>query len=278
MRELEESTRPELSRFLRDRRARIRPADAGVPVGRRRRVPGLRREEIASLAEISAGWYTAFERGDRIDVSATVVGAVARALRLNVHETVYLFMLIGAAVPPEYILALGTEPEADALLDLIARHDRPCSLLYDRTGTIVRATPAAAALLGYRAPGAACGQTVYRRLFTDPSLRNRIEDWEAGANHVVSVVRFLAARDQRGSQLLHELDRYAEFRARWARSGVHSDIGVRPQNAIVHPGVGRVAFRSFGLMVPGGARLISYVGCTEDDRERIAALAKRASG
>lgn len=91
----DQERRSELRRFLKDRRARIRPADAGIPETGRRRVRGLRREEVASLAGIGVSWYTALESGDADGVSQQTVLAVSDALRLSSSERNYLLTLTG---------------------------------------------------------------------------------------------------------------------------------------------------------------------------------------
>jgi transcriptional regulator with XRE-family HTH domain len=91
----EDERRATLRRFLRERRARITPAEAGLPPGSRRRVPGLRREEVATIAGIGLSWYTSLENGDARNVSATTVAAVAGALRLDESERQHLMALVG---------------------------------------------------------------------------------------------------------------------------------------------------------------------------------------
>jgi transcriptional regulator with XRE-family HTH domain len=94
------SRRAELSAFLRSRRARLQPHDVGLPPGGRRRTPGLRREEVAQLAGVGVTWYTWLEQGRDIHVSAQVVDAIARTLRLDRHEWAHLSTLAGIAVSP----------------------------------------------------------------------------------------------------------------------------------------------------------------------------------
>lgn len=91
----------ELRRFLKERRARIRPADVGLPASGRRRVPGLRREEVASIAGIGVSWYTALENGDARGVSEATLLAVAEALRLSDSERQYLLALAGPSQATE---------------------------------------------------------------------------------------------------------------------------------------------------------------------------------
>jgi transcriptional regulator with XRE-family HTH domain len=97
----DQERRSELRRFLKDRRARVHPADVGIPVTGRRRVRGLRREEVAGLAGIGVSWYTALESGDAEGVSAAAVLAVSDALRLSESERNYLLALTGRAPVPE---------------------------------------------------------------------------------------------------------------------------------------------------------------------------------
>jgi transcriptional regulator with XRE-family HTH domain len=100
--------RSELRRFLKDRRARLRPQDVGIPAAGRRRVNGLRREEVAALAGIGVSWYTALESGDAKNVSESTVDSVATALRLSDSERRYLFVLTGRSEAPE----IADEPGA----------------------------------------------------------------------------------------------------------------------------------------------------------------------
>jgi transcriptional regulator with XRE-family HTH domain len=95
----EDERRADLRRFLRERRARITPQEAGVTAGARRRVPGLRREEVATLAGIGISWYTSLENGDARNVSHATIAAVADALRLDESERQHLMALVGLPRP-----------------------------------------------------------------------------------------------------------------------------------------------------------------------------------
>src|SRR5690349_22290514 len=89
--DVRDDTREDIRNFLATRRARLSPAEVGLPTGRRRRVPGLRREEVAVLAGVSTEWYTRLEKGHITGVSEEVLDAVASALRLDDDERTYLF-------------------------------------------------------------------------------------------------------------------------------------------------------------------------------------------
>ncbi|MFE3852788.1 helix-turn-helix transcriptional regulator [Streptomyces griseorubiginosus] len=112
--------RPELASFLRSRRARVTPADVGMPPGLRRRTPGLRREEVAQLSGVGVTWYTWLEQGRPINASAQVLDAVARTLRLDLPEREHLYRL--AEVPfagaPER-LPQETGPEVQGIIDAL---------------------------------------------------------------------------------------------------------------------------------------------------------------
>ena len=109
----DEERRSELGRFLKDRRARLRPADVGLPATARRRVRGLRREEVASLARIGVSWYTALENGDAAGVSNATLRDVADALRLSESERQYLYGLAAApAIRDERVEPTALEIDA----------------------------------------------------------------------------------------------------------------------------------------------------------------------
>lgn len=113
--------RPELAAFLRSRRARVAPADVGMPPGLRRRTPGLRREEVAQLSGVGVTWYTWLEQGRPINASAQVLDAVARTLRLDTPEREHLYHLAEvpyAAVPEALAQTVG--PEIQGIIDALA--------------------------------------------------------------------------------------------------------------------------------------------------------------
>src|SRR3954465_4912314 len=97
--------REELSRFLKSARARLSPTDVGLPAGERRRAQGLRREEVASLSGMSVTWYTWFEQGREVHLSAQMLERLSVALRLNAQEREYLFALAQHRPPPLTIAA-----------------------------------------------------------------------------------------------------------------------------------------------------------------------------
>ena len=116
-------TRTELTEFLKSRRERLAPEDVGLPVGRRRRTPGLRREEVAALAGVGVTWYTWLEQGREIGVSADFLDNLARVLKLDAAERRHLFLLAHERPPAEPGKTFCTVPSLAArLIEDLAPH------------------------------------------------------------------------------------------------------------------------------------------------------------
>ncbi|MEU6066099.1 MULTISPECIES: helix-turn-helix transcriptional regulator [Streptomyces] len=131
--------RPELATFLRSRRARVTPADVGMPPGLRRRTPGLRREEVAQLSGVGVTWYTWLEQGRPINASAQVLDAVARTLRLDPPEREHLYRL--AEVPFDAAPEMPTRtvgPEVQGIIDAL---DPLLAVVYNSRYDILAANP-----------------------------------------------------------------------------------------------------------------------------------------
>ncbi|MTE17086.1 helix-turn-helix transcriptional regulator [Nocardia aurantiaca] len=126
-RSVRKARREELSAFLKSRRARIRPADVGLPVGARRRTPGLRREEVAQLAGVGITWYTWLEQGRDINCSVQVLDAIARALCLDGAEHSHLYRLADVPTAPTPIVEELVPEEVQIILDHM--HPLPAALL-----------------------------------------------------------------------------------------------------------------------------------------------------
>lgn len=236
--------REELSEFLRNRRARLRPEDVGLPPGGRRRTPGLRREEVAVLAGVGTSWYVQLEQGRDITVSASVLDAVSRTLRLAPLEREHLYRLAGAN-PPD-----GAAEPGPALAEVRRLVDHwmpnPAHVL-DRHWNVVALNEAARKVFGLE-PGANC----LKAFFTDPAYRTLHEYWTDMAPTLVAEFRRDAARhpDDPGFEHLAEELRAlsADFTALWSRHDVvNDDSGVK---GIDHPTMGRLAFEHSALHFP----------------------------
>ncbi|MFG1610951.1 helix-turn-helix transcriptional regulator [Actinoplanes sp. NPDC049265] len=204
----------ELGSFLRSRRERVTPAAAGLPVTGRRRTPGLRREELALLAGISATWLTYLEQGRDVRPSAQVLGALARALRLTGAEQEHLRRLAGGGTAPGPEAAEEAVPEVAGVPALLG--DNPAyvtGLHYD----VLAANDAAAELFG----GIARGGNLVRWMFTEPAAREILVDWEQEARGLLARLRAIAGRHpgHRGvTRLVTELTAASpEVREWWPR-------------------------------------------------------------
>lgn len=236
----------ELGDFLLARRSQLRPEDAGVRTyGERRRVPGLRREELALLAGVSASYYTRLEQGQSLSASAEVLDAIARALRLTESERQYLHDLAhgerhhGPArrPAPERVTEAALEL-MDMLADVpaIALGRRSDVLAWNRLGHALFAGH-----LPFDAPGRPAERPNMARLvFLDPHTRDLYADWASKARAVAGTLRLVAAQypeDAALHALIGELSaKSAEFAWMWADHRVKSSPVARYE--MRHPLVG----------------------------------------
>ncbi|WP_280889632.1 helix-turn-helix transcriptional regulator [Streptomyces sp. LBL] len=215
--------RAELSEFLRTRRARLKPEDVGLrSFGRYRRVPGLRREELAQLAGVSVAYYTRLEQGNGRHVSAEVLDAVARALRLSDAEHARLTHL---AKPKQKKKPAGRAQQVRGpLRTLLDTMDGVPALLVGRRSDILAWNRMAAAVFGDWAELPAHERNRARLVFLRPEYRDLFVDWEHKANNVVAQLRMDAGShpdDPRLSALVGELSvKSEEFRRLWATHDV----------------------------------------------------------
>ncbi|OLT11702.1 transcriptional regulator [Pseudonocardia sp. CNS-139] len=257
-----EERRAELGEFLRSRRARLKPEDVGLPdYGRQRRVPGLRREELSLLAGVSVAYYTRLEQGEGRGVSAEVLDAVARALRLTESEHAHLVHL---ARPRER--RRPPVPRAQrahvALLRLLAAVDAVPAYVVGRRAEILAWNPVAAALFGDWSLLTAPERNWARMVFLQPAYRELFVDWEQKQSDAVSALRMEAGRypDDRGlSALVGELSvRNADFRRLWATHDVKEKR--RGVQRLRHPLVGELtlSYESFTPLGDAGQSLVTY--------------------
>jgi transcriptional regulator with XRE-family HTH domain len=274
--------RTEVRDFLASRRARITPEQAGLPVfGGRRRVKGLRREELAMLAGVSVDYYTRLERGNLSGASDGVLDAIARALRLDEAETRHLFDLARATGPaPARARQRPAQPtvraSVQAMLD--AMTGAPAAVRNDRLD-ILATNPLGRALYSelYRDPVRPANHA--RFAFLDPRARDFWVDWERAADDTVGILRTAAGRnpyDQALTALVGELStRSEEFRTRWAIHHVHLHLG--GAKLIDHPVVGRLELMYDTLELPADAGLTMLVYTAEPTSPTADALTLLAS-
>ncbi|MFB7286721.1 helix-turn-helix domain-containing protein [Actinacidiphila glaucinigra] len=206
----------ELGTFLKARRAELHPLQAGLPdTGGRRRVAGLRREEVAQLAAISTDYYTRVEQG-RMQASVPVLEALAQALRLTDDQRTYLFELAGRPqLEPPARPDRAVTPHTRRLLDQLT--ESPALVLSD-TMDVLTWNRLAAALLTDFAQIPEEDRNYVWLLFTDPALRARYDDWPTGARSCVAYLRMHTARrpdDPRLRDLLTRMESHPEFQRWW---------------------------------------------------------------
>ncbi|MFC5749793.1 helix-turn-helix domain-containing protein [Actinomadura rugatobispora] len=235
----------QLGEFLRSRRGRLRPEDVGLPAsGRHRRVPGLRREELAGLAGVSVAYLTRLEQGKGHNVSAEVLDALARALRLTANEYEHLEHLAGARRRS----APRQERVRSALRDLLASMNGVPAYLTGRCSDILAWNPLATALFGDWDRWPAEERNLARMVFLRPESRRLFVDWESKAAEVVGALRLEAGRRPGLPALVDELSvKSEEFRRLWARHDVKERS--HGTDRLDHPVAGALtlSFESFRL-------------------------------
>ncbi|AEY91322.1 DNA-binding protein [Streptomyces hygroscopicus subsp. jinggangensis 5008] len=254
--------RAELSEFLRSRRARLKPEDVGLAAfGRHRRVPGLRREELAQLAGVSVAYYTRLEQGNGRNVSAEVLGSIARALRLTDAEHAHLTHLAKPKAHKKKPAARQQQVRG-ALRQLLDTMEGVPAYVVGRRSEILAWNRMAVALFGDWGELPPGERNWARLVFLRPAYRELFVDWEQKAIDIVCALRMDAGcdpDDARLSVLVGELSvKSEEFRRLWATHDVkEKSHGVKQLH---HPLVGDLAlnFESFRLTDGSEQSLVTY--------------------
>jgi transcriptional regulator with XRE-family HTH domain len=278
------SNADEIRDFLTTRRTRLTPERAGLPrYGRRRRVTGLRREEVALLAGISVEYYTRLERGNARGVSDEVLGSVSRALQLDEAEHGHLLDLVRTAnlerAPRRARVTPRVRPSIARVVDALG--DIPAMVQNGRLD-IVYANPLGEALYMdvFRDPVKPPNPA--RFLFLDPRARIFYADWEQTAHDVAAALHGEVGRnpyDRALSDLIGLLStRSEEFRQEWARHDVRRHLSGTKR--VKHPLVGELTLDYEVLELPAdpGLSLVTYSAAPRSDTEnRLRELARWAA-
>jgi hypothetical protein len=265
--------RNELAAFLRSRRERIAPEQVGLHRTRRRRTPGLRREEVAQLAGVGVTWYTWLEQGRDIHASPQVLEAIARTLRFDPHERAHLFTLAGTADTKVADDCEAVSPTVQTLLDrlepypALAVNGRYDLLAYNRTWLStfphIESLPLE-------------DRNCLWLIFTDPQWRKAVVDWNDATARMVAQFRGAMAEhvaEPAWKQLVARLHRASpEFPAVWARHDVQAPEGLIKR--IKHPTAGllRLDYTYLWLDRRLGTRITAYTPADERTRAKLAAL------
>jgi transcriptional regulator with XRE-family HTH domain len=250
-----------LGEFLRHRRENLRPEDVGLPGGGRRRTPGLRREEVASLAALSPDYYSRLEQGRVQTPSASALASLARAVRLTADEQDYLFRLAGQQPPEPRSPLAHVDPAMIYLLDVLGHTPAQVS---DDLLTVVAQNRAAENLLGKWTGLPGYESNVTWRWFADPASRDSNDPGEhkrIGRAYTADLRAGIAQRSA-GDRFVHGLvadllERSAEFAELWAQQHV-APLTSAPK-LIRHPLVGELDLQCDVVLSPAtGHRLILF--------------------
>lgn len=269
--------RDEFAAFLRTRRERLSPDDVGLPPGTRRRVAGLRREEVATLAGVGLTWYTWLEQGRPIAASEQVLGAIARALRMTEDERDHLFALAGATPPERDEHACVSAAHLDLLSKLMpypaavqtARFDIRA---YNRSYRFLFAD------LDTIAPE---GRNCAVRIFTDPAWQRAHTDLDNAQQRIVARLRAAYGRhhDEPGwqrfiAQLEEQSPPFAEL---WRRGDVAAEHNAVKRLAHPRWGVLQLAMTSLWTGEAGGQRVVWFSPQDATTARRLDVLARFAT-
>lgn len=260
---MNDKQRRQLAHFLKTRRARIRTADVGLASGGRRRTPGLRREEVALLAGVGLTWYTWLEQGRDINVSAEVLNAIAKTLRLSEEERSYLLSLGGHLSPsaplqetvPRRVRQLlqAVEPfpayVTGRYWDMLAWNDSECALYRD-----LNEVPSA-------------DRNYIWLAFHDPILRQLIDDWEGESDRIVAQFRATAGQAPGEPRFGYLVDKLLATSQEFAQSWTRHDVA-RPlsrQRRFNHPVVGCLAVEHVMMHIADNPSLMCVVQVPSDD-------------
>ncbi|USQ86086.1 helix-turn-helix transcriptional regulator [Streptomyces phaeoluteigriseus] len=244
----------EVREFLTSRRSKITPEQAGLPVGSRRRVPGLRRSEVAALADVSVEYYAKLERGNLAGASPAVLEAVARALQLDDAERAHLLHLAQAAdgtdalARPRRRTTRQWKPHRSLQWTLDAVTEGPAFVRNGRMD-LLAANHLARAFYADVYANPHNQENLARFQFLDPASRRFYPDWDLAADIAVAILRTEAGRDPHGKDL-HDLvgelsTRSDAFRTRWGAHNVrHHGTGTKRFH---HTAVGGLTLAYEGL-------------------------------
>jgi len=270
--QLELDRHQELAEFLRSRRARLSPEQVGLARGMRRRTPGLRREEVASLAGVSPEWYTWLEQGRDINASVQLLESLARVFQLDDTERNYLFLLALRQPPPVETFSPPTiSPTLRLFLDQLGT--TPACVVDARLNTVAR-NRAHCAVFGIREGQSERDHNIIWRVFTQPGPKG--PHWEEFARLCLAQFRAEYGRfvgDPWWAKQIAELSEVSpEFRELWARPDVLNAL--EGSKSVDHPRVGELTFEFLWLQAISSPdlRLFVYTPRSQDTADKIAQL------
>ncbi|HEX4203048.1 MAG TPA: helix-turn-helix transcriptional regulator [Ktedonobacteraceae bacterium] len=212
----EHERRLALADFLRKQRAHLSPAEVGLPPGLRRRTPGLRREEVAQLANIGTSWYIWLEQGRNIHPSVQVLESLAQALRLTPNERRHLFLLAGQSLPPQ--TPPLQEHISPVLRQMLSDLEPAPVYVMGRRFDYLAWNNAAERVLAISAASIPYERNLVWRFFTDPMMREYFSHWEQMARGLLAEFRATSASssgDEWFEELIEALKQVSPEFCRW---------------------------------------------------------------
>ncbi|WP_026342718.1 helix-turn-helix domain-containing protein [Nocardia sp. BMG111209] len=273
------SARRVLGDFLRTRRDRLQPGQVGLPAGTgRRQTPGLRREEVATLAGLSVDYYIRLEQGRDTNPSLAVLDALAAALRLSADERRHLYDLARVVAGRRAVAAAPVSAVRPGLATLLAAVRPTPAFVLDQVSNMLDANPEGLHLLSGLAATDPQRRNLIRYVFTADPARQVFEDWPAMARDCVAHLRTVHGTDPEHpglAALTGELcAASAEFDELWRTYDVRVKSGA--QRVFRHPSVGRLTLTSEILTAPDGQRFVAFQprpGSPDQDAVTLLALA-----
>lgn len=269
--------RGELATFLRTRRARLSPADVGLPRTARRKTAGLRREEVAQLAGVGVTWYTWLEQGREINVSVQVLDSLAQTLRLSAEEKAHLFLLADQ-VPLPY--PAPQQEQVSPFLQQLLEHQRSSpAYIMGRRWDVLAWNRAACQVITNFAALPVEERNIMRLIFTDEESRHRFVDWEAMAQGILAQFRASSSHyrdDEQLGALITDLQHCSpEFACWWPR---HEVQGRRAgQKKLLHPQAGLLELDHSTFQIDGspGLKMVIYLPANEETARKLEQLSKQ---
>lgn len=267
--------RAELAAFLRSRRERISPADAGIPAIGRRRTPGLRREEVAQLAGVGVTWYTWLEQGRDIRVSDQVLEAISRTLALDADERVHLFTLAGST---EQAMASDCETVAPETLAVIEQAAPFPAVVQNSRYDMLAYNATYGRLIGDLDAKPREDRNCMWLAFTDPLWRKAMPDWDVATARMVAQLRSAMAEhvaEPAWKSFVRRLRLASpQFAAVWERYEVVAPANTAKRFRNPHVGMLRFQVVNSWLQPRMGARMLIYTPSDAETSRRLAALAE----
>lgn len=260
---VDEMDRAQLAQFLRVRRAALRPDDVGLGPGARRRTPGLRREEVAALANMSVDYYARLEQQRTSPPSEQMAASIARALRLSLEERDHLFRLAGHDVPRRHAASDQVGP---GLMRVLDRLDDTPALVATDLGEVLVQNRLAVALLGDQRGFVGSARSMLYRWFTDATARQRYprDDHDQESRVLVAHLRAALARRGNDAQVTAVVDALISDSEEFAGLWRQHEVAVRRSDhkRIVHPDVGLIELECQSLVAESQVQVLIVLTAT----------------